>query len=260
MAAMLWNSKGCPIVYYLCFFFAVSLCLSGSDNQPSRSSDEIGFADYLHSRDLIGEAFDEYTILSGDEMDRSRYMMGICALELGRMSEFTEIMKTLVNSSGDPYIRDDAILARIYQELRDGNIENAGRIVEKYFESGRIADLNSVIYAYNGEWGKAEVEIPKSRSTALAEVMSIMLPGSGQIYSGHIGNGIRSAALNTAIWYLVIGGFLEGYYARALTVFYIFGSRYWIGGAKRAGKFTEDFNLTERQRAVSYTHLRAHET
>ncbi|HET6243237.1 MAG: tetratricopeptide repeat protein [Bacteroidetes bacterium] len=86
-----------------------------------------------------------------------------------------------------------------------------------------------------------------------ARILSMVIPGLGQFYSGDIKNGINSLLLTGLFAYLYVNtainfSFLEGY----LIVFPWF-HRYYTGGYKRAGINTE--KIKSNKRAVIYQEI-----
>ncbi len=87
-----------------------------------------------------------------------------------------------------------------------------------------------------------------SPNSALAIVLSVVLPGAGQIYSGNIGGGINSVLLLSGLFYISSTLSTSG-----LIIIIPFLYRYYIGGILNAKKFAEEKQKEKQQ--VFFTNL-----
>ena len=78
------------------------------------------------------------------------------------------------------------------------------------------------------------------------QIMSIILPGAGQAYTGNIGAGVNSAVLVAGFVYLFtrVVGVLS--VTDAVLAVYPWMARYYIGGVKKAGNFADERVLIKR--------------
>jgi len=193
------------------------------------------FADYLFRLNLFEDAGYEYlTDLSQSENLLQSARSFRAANDL---NNYFKIIKLIIDDSKD------------YDSIKNAIID-----LEKFaFYSGDTAILafiydthpeidSTIIFLRQEKWSKIGFIKPKKKNEVLAETMSMLIPGSGQIYVGNYGEGIRSLALNSLLWFIVISGFSNGYYPRAIVVYYFFTNRYWIGGAIRARECAQNFN------------------
>lgn len=93
--------------------------------------------------------------------------------------------------------------------------------LKKYFEEIRII-LNQPI------------QTPMKKSPSLAKWLSTFLPGSGQIYSGQIWDGINALALNFVTSYLVWQNIRETNIRDASLIFWFLWLRYYKGNRMHA--------------------------
>jgi putative membrane protein insertion efficiency factor len=85
------------------------------------------------------------------------------------------------------------------------------------------------------------------RSPALATTLSVILPGSGQIYGGRIWSGLLSLALNAAAGYLTIDAFQEDRHLDGALLATLVWSRFYFGGLHNAGRYAREFNRKKTQ-------------
>ena len=71
--------------------------------------------------------------------------------------------------------------------------------------------------------------------------MSTFLPGSGEIYAGKVGDGLISAAVNAAFFYLLVDSIREERYVDAVGISLV-GSRVYWGNRLNARKWTVEHN------------------
>jgi len=80
--------------------------------------------------------------------------------------------------------------------------------------------------------------------------LSLVLPGSGQVYSGNYREAANSALLMGGFAYLTVSIALEYTFLESLVVAASFFQRYWIGGANKAEKLA--FERQNRERNSAY--------
>lgn len=110
--------------------------------------------------------------------------------------------------------------------------------IEKYDEAFQLFDKailpTDTLRRYQLQLLSDRRKSLKQPSPALATFMSIVVPGSGQLYAGKYFSGINSIVLLTGL------GFL-GYHLPAFNIFIApFLSRYYIGGVLHANRFAKE--------------------
>lgn len=96
---------------------------------------------------------------------------------------------------------------------------------------------------------EAATDIPL-KSEKVAEVLSTILPGAGQVYAGDWRGGLNALLLNGVLGVLAVDLVLDGYYIDAgLWGVFIFW-RYYRGNTFRAGQAAERFNQEESHKAA----------
>ncbi|RKZ30195.1 hypothetical protein DRQ36_06375 [bacterium] len=213
------------------------------------------FADFLFRLGFFDDARIEFERQSAGDYDRSKLMVGVCYVKANNIEQSLKLFSIFIDSTDDYVYAQEALSYCVDIELRHGNIDSAMIYLSRGIDSGLFESndllVNRLADIFNGDWGETDIEPPRKKSPALANIMSIILPGSGQIYAGKPLEGVRSATVNSVMWYITISGLLQGYYPRAITVFYLLGHRYWLGGADKAGVIATEFNENERKRAYS---------
>ncbi len=79
------------------------------------------------------------------------------------------------------------------------------------------------------------------KSPRLAQWMSTVLPGTGQIYAGRLKNGLISGALSTVVFYLLVDSIREERYVDTVGICLV-GSRFYLGNRDDAREWTIEHN------------------
>lgn len=154
---------------------------------------------------------------------------------------------------------DLAQLELIKVMLRDPNIK-----LDK-----RILFLRAVAYIYQFRWEEARnilkeytvddklnelfdnaVNLPH-KSTNTAKVLSTIIPGAGQFYTGDWRGGLNALVLNSLLGYVAVDAVLEQHYADAVFWMFFIFVRYYQGNAYRAEMAVETYNKEVSQRAAN---------
>ncbi len=219
-------------------------------------SSDGSFAERLLGLGLIDDAEDEAMFFEPTDY-RTLYSIALSRVKLNEIDKAIKTLDLILDESRDNELRIESYRLIVALEIISLNLNaadkyarRANREFDGIFSKADLKEIE-IIAAMNSQIDTRM----RRRSPTAARIFSLLLPGSGQVYCGEYWNGIRSAAVDGAIGYLVVGGLAQGYYARALTVFYFFGARYWLGGAERAATFAEDFNRAEWKRAAMDSRL-----
>lgn len=132
----------------------------------------------------------------------------------------------------------------------------------------RALFLRGVAYIYQFRWDQARevlkdwsadekldalfdeaVDVPQ-KSVKVAEILSTILPGAGQIYTGNWRNGLNAFLLNSALGFLTVDAALDRHYADALLWGGLAFWRYYRGNTFRAGAAAEQLNKLQIQQAA----------
>lgn len=85
----------------------------------------------------------------------------------------------------------------------------------------------------------------KLKSVKLAKTLSIVLPGSGQIYANDIEGGIGALILNGIFGYIFISDIVQGDYLNALLYSFFIFKRFYSGNLKNAKKMCIAYNESQ---------------
>lgn len=88
------------------------------------------------------------------------------------------------------------------------------------------------------------------KSTKVAKVLSAVIPGTGQMYSGSWGVGLNALGLNAGLAYVTVDAILKGHYIDAALWTYFILRRYYMGNLYRSGIAVETYNQEQSQRAA----------
>ncbi len=210
------------------------------------------FAGKLFELGLYDDARLEFERIDTPPIDEIDYYIANCYVKSNNLRNAIKQYETIIEKTDDYDLLLNAAIECSAVELYRGNPEGALGCIEKAIDRGAEIDTERIQYlrkiAHN-RWEGIDIRPPRRRSPALAQVMSVALPGSGQLYGGDILNGQKSLGVNTALWYLIISAIDGGYYARAITAFYILAPRYWLGASSKAVEITRENNLQDYIRA-----------
>ncbi len=124
-------------------------------------------------------------------------------------------------------------------------------------------------HMFSGDWEKAEnafsekegqLELKKlckqviddKVSVTFAKVISYILPGAGQIYSGKIFSGLMSLAWNFSAGYFTINAFMANRAFDGIVIAELVWLRFYKGNLENAEKFAVEKNLKIANNALEY--------
>lgn len=94
------------------------------------------------------------------------------------------------------------------------------------------------------------------RSPTLAAGLSSVLPGSGQVYCGHLWNGMLSLALNACAGYLTVDAFRDGRRLDGTLLASLLWWRFYSGGRQNAARYAREYNQrVQEQHLEQYEQL-----
>lgn len=234
-----------PVRRFIPILFLLSIGLLNA-------ADEISFAQKLFDLGLYEEARFEFERLNTPKFDDIDYNIAKCYVKSNDLINSIKQYDLIISNTMDYEILKASAIECAGLELYRGNPRRAIDCIQKAIARGADIDVDRLAHIRKiaeRRWREIDVEAPKRRSPALAQAMSVILPGSGQAYAGDILNGLKSLGVNTAIWYLVISAMDGGYYPRGITAFYLFMPRYWLGASIKASEIAQENNLQDYLRA-----------
>lgn len=140
-----------------------------------------------------------------------------------------ELIKATIRRPSAPLNRRALLLqgvTNIYQFRWD----EAREVLQNYTNDDTLDEL----------FNKAS-NLPR-KSPKIANILSIILPGTGQTYAGNFKGGLNALALNGIFGYVAIDSILDKNYGDAILWTYFIFLRYYQGNLYRAGKAVDEYN------------------
>ncbi len=166
-------------------------------------------------------------------------------------SVFFELLRTNANKS----LLEQAQYLRSWCYIHDGDWFNA---ISEFRKVGLINEVNPSDKLLTHGFGHvatqlanitlANTPLPR-KSPKLAQLLSTIIPGSGQIYAGKISNGIISTAINTVFLYLLRNSLINKRYVDSVGI-YLIGSRFYWGNRSNARKWAIEHNRDVESRFI----------
>jgi len=187
---------------------------------------------------------------------------------------YSEAIKHLL--SGMIRISDPDSIYQVKAEIVKCNIlrrttslarEIIGGMEEGISDSSRIKELNLLkgfSYVFDNQWEKASEFFNRGGngelaaisgmtenelySVTAAKILSVFIPGAGQIYTGNYLNGLISLGWNALAIYLSVDAFIEERVFDGLVTANFLWFRFYQGNISNASKFAEERNkdITEK--------------
>lgn len=240
----------------------------------------LAYADHLfagqHDYDAITEYLRfTYAAPESQGLPYAWYRIGL-ALERAGDGEAAERYLSRARERAQGPLATQVRLALADSYVRTGFLPAAQRLYDELLEGGvwpeRAADLRmrkAVLALRQMQVGEAIAEADKARSPGgagteprigrfveelrkggrlpyrsprLAGWMSWVLPGSGQVYAGQTGRGLRAFLLNGLLAYAAYSSLADGLYVETAVFYVIVWRRYHVGNAMVAEQAARDFN------------------
>ncbi len=88
---------------------------------------------------------------------------------------------------------------------------------------------------------KAITQLPK-KNVLLSQVLSSIIPGSGEIYCGRFGSGLLSFFVNSASVFGIVYTYKHKQYVDATLIFSLIFTRFYNGSRNNARNFAQEYN------------------
>jgi hypothetical protein len=215
--------------------------------------------------------FDE----KGDYRIRSEYFTGLSYKKGGFYSEAINYFAASEMKLSDPdslfLIKTETIKSNILRRTIPRAFQLIDELSGKYPDPDKTKEINTLrafAYVFSDQWLNAaeyfrlsgypelaDLAIKTNEekySVTKAKILSALIPGAGQIYTGNYLNGIMSFALNAATVYLSINSFIEDRVFDGVITANFLWLRFYSGGISNAGKFAEENNILINNKALKY--------
>ncbi len=168
-------------------------------------------------------------------------------IAMGKYDKTKFILLKLISFSDNPEIKRKASLFLGIAHLYCYEWKSAKEALQIYFDEKGNSQFAQAIDSLLLTAENLNYKSPKT-----ARLFSTFIPGTGQIYSGNVGDGINSMLLNGANIYFIIYKLLKEEYGNAYLIYFFLFRRYYFGNIYYAQKGASDHNRElNEQRADS---------
>ncbi len=219
------------------------------------------FGNYLFAdKDYLRASAEFKEYLKSFDDDTVRFKYSLCLFNIGKYEEASDNFKTLFY--GNPftekarlYFYESYFFGKDYKDLRDlADNQNYKSVryskeidrlknISYLMDCSRLPEMNSFLSVFDDSVQSSIAKFyyqkknPKHKNPITAAVFSAIIPGSGKIYTGEIGDGITAFITTALSAYLAYSNFkadhnFRGWLFTGLTAFFYAGNVY--GSAESA--------------------------
>ena len=220
-----------------------------------------------------------------DNISYAHYKIGLAYRNLGKWDESLNALRKSIQTVNTEYIRDERKIDLAVVLIASGNYSTAEFYLIKVEMFSNIPELKrkaaffrgvSAIYSFKWEQSRNAFQIyfnnhperkhaelgkkldflldkaqnTKYKCPKLAKILSTILPGSGQIYSGDWRNGINALVINTATGYLLVNDLIKRQYLDAIFNSLFLFERFYRGNRYHAEESSKKYNQNINQKFV----------
>jgi hypothetical protein len=172
---------------------------------------------------------------------------GIAELN-GIVNDFPELQTDIIEKIAAQYIR----VGRYYLAINLlSNTDNRKMLGLAYLLDDQLLQARNT-FLQNEDYAIAAdidsyIRTPvKSEKTAL--LLSLFLPGSGQVYASDIRQGFMDFLINVGSGYLFYNAFKQQKYVDASLVFFFLINRFYLGSLHNAQQAAHEYNMKQQQK------------
>lgn len=198
-----------------------------------------------YSRQLFEELMETYP--ESPLYHNAQLMLGKTHLDDGEYATARSVFFLILQAKGDVRLQVQAQYLRGWCYVHDRNwfkaITEFRNIHQLRAENSNTGTLDARLEqsaAKLADTTLANTPLPL-KSPRLAQFMSTVIPGSGQIYAGKTRNGLISLGINAAFFYLLGDSVVDKRYVDAAGIFLV-GSRFYWGNRQNAKKWAMEHN------------------
>ncbi|MCL6099273.1 MAG: hypothetical protein M1391_11935 [Bacteroidetes bacterium] len=213
------------------------------------------FGNYLFAdKDYLRASAEFKEYLKSFDDDTVRFNYSLCLFNIGKYEEASDNFKTLFY--GNPftekarlYFYESYFFGKDYKELRDlADNQNYKSVlyskgierlknISYLMDDSRLPEMNSFLSVFDDSVQSRIAKFyyqkknPKHKNPVTAAIFSAIIPGSGKIYTGEIGDGITAFITTALSAYLAYSNFkadhnFRGWLFTGLTAFFYSGNVY----------------------------------
>ncbi len=191
---------------------------------------------------------------------------------------FSEALKYFTSAEMAAVNDSDLFETKIYAvriNILRRTIPGALRLLDQMEEDERFRNRKKDIiywkgwaYIFGGRWDDAAAAFQSTGNDSLkilcenvsadqydvtmAKVLSYVIPGAGQFYTGHYFSGLLSLGWNVLWGYLTVKAFIDERIFDGIVVGNFLWLRFYTGNTQNAGKFAEAENIRIENNALHY--------
>lgn len=201
--------------------------------------------------------------------------IGLCYKAGAKFDDAINSFSTVLKHLSDPekifQVKVEIVKSNILRKTIPRALSLCDEIEKEYDSYSKREEINywrGWAFMFNDDWENAagcfskngNLELTKlcrsvqseKVSITFAKVISYILPGAGQIYSGQILSGFMSLAWNVLAGYLTINAFVSERAFDGVVIGELLWLRFYRGNIQNAEKFAEEKNLDIANRALIY--------
>lgn len=198
-----------------------------------------------YSRQLFGKLMETYP--ESPLYHSAQLMLGKTHLDDGEYAAARSVFFLILQAKGDIRLQVQAQYLRGWCYVHDRNwfkaiteFRNIHQLRAENSDTGTLDARLEQSAAKLADTTFANTPLPL-KSPRLAQFMSTVVPGSGQIYAGKTRNGLISLGINAAFFYLLGDSVVNKRYVDAAGIFLV-GSRFYWGNRQNAKKWAMEHN------------------
>ena len=242
---------------------------------------QLVFAESLYNSESYWDAITEYKRLQFFDKEKqysyiTNYRIAECYKAGAKFDDairyFTKAEMDAPSDSAKYEMKIEIVRTNILRKSTDRALEILNELQnnkELPVNQNEIAYWRGWSYMFADKWDKAAEEFTKTDNSAelesyckhvihdkysvtIAKVISYILPGSGQIYTGQYLSGAMSLGWNILCGYWTINAFSSDRIFDGFVIGDLLWLRFYRGNIQNAGKFAEEKNLEIANKQLSY--------
>jgi len=166
----------------------------------------------------------------------------------GIVNDFPELQTNIINKIAAQYIRVGRyyLAINLLSNAEDKKTLGLAYLLDDQLLQARNTFLQNEDYAIAADIDEFMRGHGKSEKTAL--LLSLFLPGSGQVYASDFRQGLMDFLINMGSGYLLYNALKQQKYVDASLVFFFLINRFYLGSLYNAQKSAQEYNMKQRQK------------
>ncbi len=261
-------------IFYIIIFVGFSRLVA-----QSNLDSQLNYADLLFAQNQYYDAITEYKrLLFFDSEHRfgftGNYKIGLSYKKGGKYDDAVKFFKLAEINAENDLQKLNARLQIARSNILRGTTENALRMLGNLLQGVKDSSMVKKIHYWKGwafmfadKWDSAKAEfmqldsvdsliavcndvINQKYSVTFAKLISYILPGAGQFYTGHYISGLMSLGMNVLWGYLTVNAFLADRVFDGIVIGNLLWFRFYRGNYQNAEKFALQKNIEIANKAL----------